>query len=203
MASSVDFPHPEGPLMDTNSPRSISRCMPASACVSTSSLMKTLLRFSRWMSDIASLRFPYENVSVKRLELELWPAAIDRAVHAMIHAHAIFAAVGPAVFDHWLAPRGVQLHVEIAVNFAIVGLQLHARLGVGRQRHINIAIERAERHALVRRDLIQLDDDALVERMRDHRSRNIRQLDAPVGIVHFDFARDVATNITPAVIAAS
>src|SRR5947208_3615708 len=110
--------------------------MPASACVSTSSVLKTLLRLSRWISGIASLRFPDENVSVERLELELRPAAVNRAVHAMIHAHAVFAAVGPPVFDHRLAPRGVQLHVEIAVNFPVVGLQLHAGLGVGGQRHI-------------------------------------------------------------------
>jgi hypothetical protein len=41
--SSVDFPQPDGPAIDTYSPRAIAMSTPASACVSTSSVRKTLL----------------------------------------------------------------------------------------------------------------------------------------------------------------
>src|SRR2546422_1068870 len=47
IASSVDFPQPEGPEMDTYSPRWISRWIPASACVSTSSVVNTLVTLSK------------------------------------------------------------------------------------------------------------------------------------------------------------
>src|SRR5215831_15004401 len=41
--SSVDLPQPEGPAIDTYSPRSIEMSIPASACVSTSSVRNTLV----------------------------------------------------------------------------------------------------------------------------------------------------------------
>src|SRR6185436_7577554 len=47
MPSKVDLPQPEGPLMATNSPRPISRSMPARAWVSISSVWKTLAMLSR------------------------------------------------------------------------------------------------------------------------------------------------------------
>ncbi len=43
IASSVDFPQPEGPEIETYSPRRNSRWIPASACVSTSSVTKTFV----------------------------------------------------------------------------------------------------------------------------------------------------------------
>ncbi len=50
MDSSVDFPQPEGPEIATYSPRSMERWIPASAWVSTSSVKKTFLRSSSWIS---------------------------------------------------------------------------------------------------------------------------------------------------------
>src|SRR5437764_8920315 len=41
---SVDFPHPEGPPIETYSPRSISTLTFDNACVSTSSVAKTFVR---------------------------------------------------------------------------------------------------------------------------------------------------------------
>src|SRR5690349_5825874 len=43
MESSVDLPQPDGPEIETYSPRSIRRSIPASACVSTSSVRKTFV----------------------------------------------------------------------------------------------------------------------------------------------------------------
>src|SRR6476646_9869394 len=43
---SVDLPHPDGPEIDTYSPRPISRLTSSSACVSTSSVTKSFVRWS-------------------------------------------------------------------------------------------------------------------------------------------------------------
>src|SRR4026208_785703 len=48
--SSVDLPQPDGPAIAMYSPVLISRWIPASACVSTSSVKKTLVTPSRWIS---------------------------------------------------------------------------------------------------------------------------------------------------------
>ena len=52
--SSVDFPQPEGPEIEKYSPFLISRCTPASACVSISSVRKTLVTPSRRISVLLS-----------------------------------------------------------------------------------------------------------------------------------------------------
>src|SRR5438270_13575154 len=71
---SVDFPQPDGPAIAMYSPLLISRWMPASACVSTSSVKNTLVTPSRWMSDCAdvfimtpSLAFDLD--AIERIEL--------------------------------------------------------------------------------------------------------------------------------------
>src|SRR6185503_18880484 len=48
--SSVDFPQPDGPAIAMYSPLRISRWIPASACVSTSSVKNTFVTPSRWIS---------------------------------------------------------------------------------------------------------------------------------------------------------
>jgi hypothetical protein len=55
MASSVDLPQPEGPAIDRYSPFATSMWMPDSACVSTSSVTKTLLTFSSRISGCEPL----------------------------------------------------------------------------------------------------------------------------------------------------
>src|SRR4051794_30432680 len=49
--SSVVLPQPEGPAIETYSPLRISMWIPDRAWVSTSSVMKTLMTPSRWISD--------------------------------------------------------------------------------------------------------------------------------------------------------
>src|SRR5271157_2792360 len=65
MASSVDLPQPEGPAIDRYSPFATSTWMLDSACVSTSSVTKTLLTFSSRISGCEPLSiviYPfYEN----------------------------------------------------------------------------------------------------------------------------------------------
>src|SRR6266404_1884098 len=50
--SSVDFPQPDGPAIETYSPLKISRWMPESACVSTSSVKKTFVTDWSWMRGV-------------------------------------------------------------------------------------------------------------------------------------------------------
>src|SRR5438128_10231769 len=52
--SSVDFPHPDGPAIDTYSPRLMSMLMFSSACVSTSSVRNTFETPSRWINGVVS-----------------------------------------------------------------------------------------------------------------------------------------------------
>src|SRR5437764_2986250 len=49
--NSVDFPQPDGPLMETYSPCSMDRSMPSSAEVSSSSVLKIFLMLCKWISD--------------------------------------------------------------------------------------------------------------------------------------------------------
>src|SRR5579863_5960317 len=61
MASSVDFPQPDGPEIDTYSPLRTFSSMPASAWVSTSSVLntlKTLLRLISVVSESTNASFP-------------------------------------------------------------------------------------------------------------------------------------------------
>src|SRR5437588_11335586 len=59
MASRVDFPQPDGPEIDKYSPFLTSKWMLWRACVSTSSVTKTLLTFSSRSSGWASSIFIY------------------------------------------------------------------------------------------------------------------------------------------------
>ena len=50
MDRSVDFPHPDGPAIDTYSPRAIKTFTFDNACVSTSSVAKTFVMPSSWIT---------------------------------------------------------------------------------------------------------------------------------------------------------
>src|SRR5712672_1526305 len=69
MESSVDLPQPDGPPMETYSPRAISTSTCASACVSTSSVAKTLVIPCNLMTggmDVM-LRFLLEADAIERI----------------------------------------------------------------------------------------------------------------------------------------
>src|ERR1051326_6129267 len=55
MASNVDLPQPDGPAIDRYSPFWTSKCTAERACVSTSSVTKTLLTFSKRLSGCEPL----------------------------------------------------------------------------------------------------------------------------------------------------
>src|SRR3954447_20336114 len=56
MESNVDLPQPDGPAIEMYSPFFISMCIPASACVSTSSVKKTFVtpssRIKGWSDEL-------------------------------------------------------------------------------------------------------------------------------------------------------
>src|ERR1700677_1479359 len=58
MASKVDFPHPDGPEIEIYSPLRTCSSMPANACVSTSSVLKTLVTLVRLINVVASESTP-------------------------------------------------------------------------------------------------------------------------------------------------
>src|SRR5712692_8121066 len=90
------------------------------------------------------LGFAEIDVAVEGGELDLRAAAVDGAVRRTVELYAIPAAPGVVVFHHRLPGGGIQLHVEIAVDFAVIALQLDLRLCVGGQRDVDIAVERTE-----------------------------------------------------------
>src|SRR5882757_4321437 len=91
--SSVDLPHPDGPEIDTYSPRAISMFTSASACVSTSSVTNTLVRLcslttgggplnSIALAPQADLKVGlYEFISLKADAIELFPRRHVRENH--------------------------------------------------------------------------------------------------------------------------
>src|SRR5437773_11540668 len=50
--NSVDLPQPDGPAMETYSPSRISKWIPESACVSTSSVRNTLVTALSWINGV-------------------------------------------------------------------------------------------------------------------------------------------------------
>src|ERR1700752_3346847 len=84
--SSVDWPQPEGPAIDTYSPRAISRCTPESACVSTSSVKKTFVTPSSLMTGcpFELMRFPpSEKKSLQAHAIVRVPSTHVREDHAI------------------------------------------------------------------------------------------------------------------------
>src|SRR5579871_2958777 len=81
------------------------------------------------------------------------------------------------------------MHIEIAVDLAIVSFQLHPCFHVSRKGYVNIAVERTERHGLVCGDLLDSGEDFSVERVENRRSRDVGGGDSPVCRTDFKISR--------------
>src|SRR5688572_19345251 len=116
--SSVDFPQPDGPAMAMYSPLLISRWIPASACVSTSSVKKTFVTPSRWISVGAALFIlaPYITGGLRPPDplapslagapcpAPLRPARLPRAINVSIQSNAVESILRGCVRqDHLIA----------------------------------------------------------------------------------------------------
>src|ERR1700733_825237 len=122
MESNVVFPEPDGPSIDTNSPRITSRCAPERAWVSTSSVVKILVMPSRRI-----------NASVTCSSfISLQPDAIDLRPRRRV-GHDDGVARGEAARDLDVLHR----HAPEANGDAhrlVAGDAEHRRAGVGLQR---------------------------------------------------------------------
>src|SRR5574344_516686 len=85
MLRSVDLPHPEGPMMATNSPSLISNDTPLRAVVSISSVLKTLLRFDTLIIMSCYLiiySFFNDSTGLALAALQLWSVTTARVMAA-------------------------------------------------------------------------------------------------------------------------
>src|SRR5580658_3662865 len=83
MASSVDFPQPDGPEIDRYSPRWISRSIPSRACVSTSSVTNTFFTFCMLMSGSGmGDPFSYDLLVISKYSLSPRRLAESRLISA-------------------------------------------------------------------------------------------------------------------------
>src|ERR1035437_3499516 len=157
MASSVDLPQPEGPAIDRYSPFATSMWIADSACVSTSSVTKTLLTFSSRSSGceplsiviypfyenrenlvqsnpivIIVLRHVRENHLVANLQAILDLYGIDGAA-AKLHLH--FVGIFPVRFQFEELHRGVLLSeyrppdIHDVVELGQLDGAVHAQIG--------------------------------------------------------------------------
>src|SRR5215831_12663248 len=102
--SNVDLPHPDGPEIDTYSPRAISMLMSSSACVSTSSVTNTFVSRSSLITGGRPRSF--------KGALLLKSDAIERIPVGHIRENHLIAGVQPrADFDD-VDRRGAELHLH-------------------------------------------------------------------------------------------
>src|ERR1051326_8689242 len=74
MASSVDLPQPDGPEMDTYSPRFIFNSISERACVSTSSVKNTFVTFSRRITGCSTVLITISSIaSIQTHMIEVIP----------------------------------------------------------------------------------------------------------------------------------
>src|SRR5262245_34596907 len=211
--SRVDLPHPDGPAIETNSPALMSSWMPASACVSTSSVRNILVTPSRRINGCcssvtalpsccdsapaellrltlrrgfppkslleirrepprSSFSFANVDVPVEVLELDLGPAPVDRAGDGLLDLDPVLAPLVARVRDDRLPSTLVELDVEVAEDVPVVRLQDDVRFEVGRERDVDLAVHRAERHRLSGRHFPEGGDQVSVQCMGYGRARH-------------------------------
>src|ERR1051326_7618053 len=107
------------------------------------------------------------DVPVEILELNLLPAAVDLSAHGLVD-YDLEASAFTLSLDRRLSGRAlIELYIEVAEHVSAIGSHDDVRLHVGREGHVDVAVERAERHRLLRVDAIERHEDLAVQRMRD------------------------------------
>src|SRR5262245_17517470 len=105
---------------------------------------------------LSRLPFPDVNVPIDRFELDFRPATVDRAYNALVKYNAVSTTVFASIFHHRRTWILFQADLEIAVDGPVLAFEFDLRFNVGRQRDVDVAVERAERHRLVGGDLVHL-----------------------------------------------
>src|SRR5882762_3837978 len=87
-----------------------------------------------------------KDIAVKRLEKDFLSATIDIPCNTVVDLDAELSTLGPFVLDDRCARDPRRLGFEVTVNLAVAGVHLHRGLKVRRKRHVDVAIQRTERH---------------------------------------------------------
>src|ERR1700686_4059940 len=106
-------------------------------------------------------------------ELDFGAAAVDGAVDGFVDLDAVLAALAAAVFDDGRGGRGAELDVEIAEDVAAVGTNADVGFEVGGEGNVDIAVEGAEGHGLLRIDAEEGGVDVAIEGGGDGTAGNV------------------------------
>src|SRR6266545_667721 len=117
--SNVDLPQPDGPAIETYSPRSTTRSMPASACVSTSSVRNTFVTpcslINGSMSPPVRLK-PDATMCPWPLIASPWPLLQSHAIECVPRGHVrqddFVASLQPGDDFHGVHRRSPQRHLD-------------------------------------------------------------------------------------------
>src|SRR5207253_1935712 len=121
----VDLPQPDGPAIEMNSPCAISRWMPESACVSTSSVKKTLVTPSSRMTGcpLELIASPYCRLSTVDCRLRSsQPHPIERVPRGHVGKDHFVSGLQPVEHLDGVDRALAEAHLD-AHGFVAVGLE--------------------------------------------------------------------------------
>ena len=123
-------------------------------------------------------------------ELDFGAAAVDGAVNGFVDLDAVLATFAAAIFDDGGGRGGAELDVEIAEDVAAVGANADVGFEVGGEGDVDIPVEGAEGHGLLRIDAEEIGADVAVEGVGDGAAGNVVQGDGAVDVVDVELAID-------------
>src|SRR5258708_2570231 len=130
-------------------------------------------------------------------ELDFGAAAVDGAVDGFVDLDAVLAAFAAAIFDGGLIGSSAELHVEIAEDVAAVGADADVGFEVGGKSDVDIAVEGAEGHGLLRSHAHEIGADMAVQGVGYDAAGNVLEVHGAVDIVDVDFAIDAGDHDIP------
>src|SRR5229473_6271044 len=123
-------------------------------------------------------------------ELDFGAAAVDGAVDGFVDLDAVLAAFAAAIFDGGLIGSSAELDVEIAENIAAVGADADIGFEVRGKGDVDVAIEGAEGHSLLRSHAHEIGADMAVQGVGYDAAGNVLEVHGAVDVVDVDFAID-------------
>jgi len=123
-------------------------------------------------------------------ELDFGAAAVDGAVDGFVDLDAVLAAFAAAIFDGGLIGSSAELHVEIAEDIAAVGADADIGFEVSGEGDVDVAVEGAEGHSLLRSHTHEIGADMAVQGVGHDAAGNVLEVHGAVDVVDVDFAID-------------
>src|SRR5260370_1735966 len=136
------------------------------------------------------LGFADVNLALEVGELDFGAAAVDGAVDGFVDLDAVLAPLAAAVFDGGLIGSSAQLHGEIAEDVAAVGADADIGFEVSGEGDVDIAVEGAEGHGLLRSHAHEIGADMAVQGVGYDAAGNVLEVHGAVDVVDVDFAID-------------